>query len=161
MAASHTLDAASGETINGLPDFAEAGTSRVHGWLEFRPSAGVIRSGQKIEQSFDVISQSGPLRGLCFFVSGNARARIDKIKRKWVGLPVQYSVSVGSRVLVKDRPIEELANPRFVVIPAEVWGQAAGESRDSVTLTVSLECTADVAIGRVSPPLAIAVEYLY
>jgi hypothetical protein len=147
--------------MNGLPEFADAGTSRVHGWLEFRTMAGRILKGQRIEQRFEVYSQSGPLRGLCFFISGNARARIDKINRKWRGLPVQYSVSVGSTVLMKNRPIEELANPRFVIIPAEVWGQAAEGAKDRVTVTVSLESTSDVAIGRVSPPPAIAVEYFY
>jgi len=161
VAASHASDAANAETMNGLPESADAGTSRVHGWLEFRTSAGMILKGQKIEQSFEVHSQSGPLRGLCFYVSGNARARIDKINRKWRGLPVLYSVSVGSQVLLKNRPIEELANPRFVVIPAEVWGQTAGGAKDRVTVTVSLESTSNVAIGRVSPPPAIAVEYFY
>lgn len=161
LSASNTSGSANRETMNGLPEFADAGTSRVHGWLEFRTMAGRILKGQRIEQRFEVYSQSGPLRGLCFFISGNARARIDKINRKWRGLPVQYSVSVGSTVLMKDRPIEELANPRFVIIPAEVWGQAAEGAKDRVTVTVSLESTSDVAIGRVSPPPAIAVEYFF
>jgi hypothetical protein len=147
--------------VKGLPENAAAGVSRVHGWLEFRTESGVVRKGERIVQRFIVQTGRSRLPGLSFFISGNQRARIHRINDNWKSLPFRYSVSIEDFVLAENRPIEELALPRFRSVPRHLWDSAGKDSRTEVTVTVTLECTEDVAIGRLSPPPAVAIEYFH
>ena len=138
----------------------EAGVSRVHGWIEFPLERGIIKQGDVATQTFEVISQSGSLRGLSFFLSGNQRFRQHSLPTRWNDLPLVYSISIGGKSLVHDRPISELRTPRFVSIPRDFW-LAEGESANRVLVTVEMRCERDAAIGKLTLPPAIAVEYLH
>ncbi|MFM7058732.1 MAG: hypothetical protein ACKO2P_17610 [Planctomycetota bacterium] len=160
-AGSHVQEDGKDAWVQGLPQNAASGVSRVHGWLEFRPESGMVRKGEKISQQFVVQCGGRWLPGLSFFISGNQRARINRINDEWKSLPFLYSVSIEDFKLAENRPLEELAFPRFRGVPKKFWDpDGTGEARN-VTVTVSLECTADIAIGRLSPPPAIALEYFH
>jgi hypothetical protein len=147
--------------VEALPENAASGVSRVHGWLEFRSECGVVRKGERIVQRFRVQTGRSRLPGLSFFISGNQRARIHRINDNWKSLPFRYSVSIEDFVLAENRPIEELALPRFRSVPRHLWDSAGKDAGGDVTVTVTLECTEDVAIGRLSPPPAVAIEYFH
>lgn len=147
--------------VRGLPENAASGVSRVHGWLEFRTESGVVRKGERISQRFVVQTGGGQLPGLSFFISGNQRARIHRINNNWKSLPFQYSVMIEGFNLVENRPLEELALPRFWSVPSRLWDPDGSDVARTVTVTVTLECTEDVAIGRLSPPPAVAIEYFH
>jgi hypothetical protein len=138
-----------------------SGISRVHCWVEFSSAGGGPVKGLVASGNFEVQSEAGPLKGLRFFVSGNQRDRQRRIKDAWKDLPIRYSIAVNGRRFLENRPIEELATPRYVQLPAKFWldDQPATESKAIVTIT--LECTDDVKIGGVSPPPAIALEYFH
>lgn len=141
--------------------YTASGATRVHGWLEFRTESGQIRKGERIVQRFVVQTGGSKLTGLSFFLSGNQRARIHRINDNWKSLPFQYSVAIENFSVVESRPIEELALPRFWSIPRKLWDKEGKVPPQNVTFTVTLECTEDVAIGRLSPPPAVAIEYLH
>jgi len=147
--------------VEALPENATSGVSRVHGWLEFRSECGVVRKGERIVQRFRVQTGRSRLPGLSFFISGNQRARIHRINDNWKSLPFRYSVSIEDFVLAENRPLEELALPRFRSVARHLWDRAGKEARGEVTITLALECTEDVAIGRLSPPPAVAIEFLH
>jgi hypothetical protein len=138
----------------------EVGTSRVHGWIEFPVTRGIIKQGDLAAQTFEVISQSGDLRGLSFFVSGNRRFRQHSRPIRWTDLPIVYSISIGGRSLIHERPISELRTPRFISIPRDFW-LAEGKSANRVLVTVEMRCDRDVRIGNLTLPPALAVEYFH
>jgi len=144
-----------------LPANAASGVSRVHGWLEFRTESGVIRKGERIVQRFRVQTGGTRLLGLSFFISGNQRARIHRISDNWKSLPFRYSVAIEDFVLAENRPLEELALPRFRSVARALWDPTGKDAPGELTVTVTLECTDDIAIGRLSPPPAVALEYFH
>jgi hypothetical protein len=150
-----------GNVVKGLPENAASGVSRVHGWLEFRTESGMIRKGERITQQFVVQCGGSRIPGLSFFISGNQRARINRINDNWKSLPLQYSVSIEDFRLAENRPLEELARPKFLAVSRKFWDPDGKRDGRIVTVTVSLECTEDIAIGRLSPPPAIALEYFH
>ncbi|MFM7058733.1 MAG: hypothetical protein ACKO2P_17615 [Planctomycetota bacterium] len=141
--------------------FATTGTSRVHSWLEFNTAAGHLKAGQNASTDVTIQSEAGPLRGLRFFVAGNQRARQQRIPDAWQGLPIRYAIAINGKTIVEDRPLEELSRPRFLLVPASEWLGKTQPSATTATVTVTLTCTADLAIGRISPPPAISVEYFH
>ncbi len=162
------------EVVNSVPgsvqtsadkssSLATTGTSRVHGWLELNTAVGHLKAGQSAAAEFTIQSEAGPLKGLRLFVAGNQRARQRQIRDAWKGLPITYTISINGKKLGEDRPLEELARPRFIIVPASDWlGQnLPATSTSTATVTVRLTCTADVAIGRLVPAPAISVEYLH
>ncbi len=150
-----------GTVVKGLPENAASGVSRVHGWLEFRTESGMIRKGERLTQQFVVQCGGSRIPGLSFFISGNQRARINRINDNWKSLPLQYSVSIEDFRLAENRPLEELARPKFLAVSRKYWDPDGKRDGRNVTITVSLECTEDIAIGRLSPPPAIALEYFH
>jgi hypothetical protein len=150
-----------GTVVKGLPENAVSGVSRVHGWLEFRTESGMIHKGERITQQFVVQCGGSRIPGLSFFISGNQRARINRINNNWNSLPLQYSVSIEDFKLAENRPLEELARPKFLAVSRKFWDPDGKRGGRNVTVTVSLECTEDIPIGRLSPPPAIALEYFH
>ena len=138
----------------------QSGISRVHGWLECKVTRGVILRDATAVQDFEVDLKSSELYGLGFFLSGNQRFRQCRDLSAWNDLPIRYSLAVGGRTLVEDRPISDLAIPRFKTVPPEVL-QQDGKKTGRVIVTVTLRCEEDAAIGRVFPPPAVAVEYFH
>ncbi|MFM8478536.1 MAG: hypothetical protein ACKOEO_22360 [Planctomycetaceae bacterium] len=152
------VPAASGEKA---ANFAATGTSRVHAWLELSTAAGALKAGQSAAATFTVQSEAGPLRGLRFFVAGNQRARNQQIRNAWKGLPIRYAITINGKTVLEDRPLDELARPRFVLVPASEWLGKQRPTEPSASVIVTLTCTADTSIGRIAPPPAISIEYFH
>jgi hypothetical protein len=70
-------------------------------------------------------------------------------------------VAIESFKVVENRPLRDLALPRFLSVPSHLWDPGSKHVAHGVTVTVTLECTEDVAIGRLSPPPAVAIEYFH
>jgi hypothetical protein len=141
--------------------FAATGTSRVHGWLELSTAAGTLNAGQSATATFTVQSEAGPLRGLRFFVAGNQRARQQQIRDAWKGLPIRYAITINGKKVVEDQPLEELTRPRFLLVPASHWLGKQPPTESTASVMVTLTCTADTAIRRITPPPAISIEYFH
>jgi hypothetical protein len=94
-------------------------------------------------------------------VAGNQRARQQQIRDAWKGLPIRYAITINGKKVVEDQPLEELTRPRLLLVPASHWLGKQPPTESTVSVMVTLTCTADTAIGRITPPPAISIEYFH
>jgi hypothetical protein len=163
-----------GETKAGRDDSQRAGetyVSRLHAGVRFRPADQMLHAGDSVVGRFRVSSDSGPLRGVRFFVTSNSRfyqtatqkIREEALAKSWKDVPIDYVLMVEGREL-KRAPLERVRGSRYVELPADYWqeGQSAAATPvNSVDFTLKLECHGDVDLRNMPWPPSLAVEFFH